>query len=168
VDEIWGLLLRIVLFYIYILVAIRLSGKRSIGQISPHDFITGLLIGDLFDDIFWGDQPFASGLVAASVLILMHLIFALLGLVNRRLDRQVLGTFPVVLIKDGKLAWEGLRRERTSEDEINSQMRLQDQEAIEEIKQAAWEPSGQMSLLLKHEARPVQKSELDQVIKGLK
>lgn len=167
-DEVLGLTVRVIAFYFFLLTAVRLSGKRSIGQLGPLDFIAGLVIGDLIDDILWNNQPFASGLVAASVLILIHMGFELVGAIYRPFNRFVLGMTPVTVIRDGRLVINGLRRERAPDEDVSSQMRIHGVDQIDEIKHAAWEPGGGMSIILKKESRSVQMSDLDELKKVVK
>jgi uncharacterized membrane protein YcaP (DUF421 family) len=62
--------------YLFLLVLLRLAGKRSIRSGSPFDFVLALTIGDLIDDAVWAEVPVAQFVVAATTLVLTKLLMA--------------------------------------------------------------------------------------------
>ena len=59
-----GIIVRISFIYVYALALVRISGKQTLGQLTPMDFIVTLIIGDLFDNVFWAEVPVIEGIVA--------------------------------------------------------------------------------------------------------
>jgi len=67
------ILVRVVFGYVVLLVLVRLSGKRAVKQSNPFDFTLALILGDMVDDLVWAEVPAAAFVVAASVLMTVHL-----------------------------------------------------------------------------------------------
>jgi uncharacterized membrane protein YcaP (DUF421 family) len=69
---------RIVFTYIFLMVLMRLSGKRAVKQVNPFDFTLALIIGDMTDDMMWAEVSAGMFVVATSTLIIIHTAFDLL------------------------------------------------------------------------------------------
>ena len=69
-----GIMIRISIMYLYVLTVLRLSGKRTIGSVSPPDFAVATILGDMFDDVFWAEVPLAKEIVGISTLLLVYLL----------------------------------------------------------------------------------------------
>jgi uncharacterized membrane protein YcaP (DUF421 family) len=69
--------------YLFLLLLLRIAGKRTIKQGSPFDFVLALIIGDLVDDAIWAEVAISQFVVAAATLLLMKLVMTL-----RRLPRH--------------------------------------------------------------------------------
>ena len=68
------LVIRAIATYLFLLVLLRLSGKRTIKQGRPFDFVLALVLGDLIDDAVWAEVPFAEFAVASTTLVLTKLL----------------------------------------------------------------------------------------------
>jgi uncharacterized membrane protein YcaP (DUF421 family) len=64
---------RCLIAYVYLLVVMRLAGKRVIRQAHPFDFVLALIVGDLVDDALWSEVPIAQFVVATATLVFMKL-----------------------------------------------------------------------------------------------
>lgn len=166
-EEYLGIVLRVSIMYIYILALLRLSGKRSIGELSAIDFVVATVAGDMFDDVFLSEVPAAQGLVGLGVILLLHTLVAL-GDSRSQLVHRLAAGQPSVVIQRGSVREAGLRKERTSLDEVWSNLRVRGEDKIQEIAAAAWEPSGQLSVLKETAAREVQKQDLERLKKVIK
>ena len=69
VQELIGIALRVSVMYLYVLAIMRLSGKRSLGAITPFDFVVTVIVGDMFDDVFWAEVPLSKGLVGVTTIV---------------------------------------------------------------------------------------------------
>jgi uncharacterized membrane protein YcaP (DUF421 family) len=67
---------RVAFTFVFVLVLIRASGKRTISQGDVSSFIVALVIGDLFDDMFWAEVPAAEFIVAAGTFVTVHMLVA--------------------------------------------------------------------------------------------
>ena len=154
-----GIALRVSIMYIYALALVRISGKQSLGQLTPMDFIVTLIIGDLFDDVFWVEVPLLDGLVAFATIVLAHILVTLVTSRNTSIY-WMLASPARPLIKDGRLILENLQREWMRPETIESEMRLQGEEHPREIKEARLEPSGQVSVIKEPSSKPVPKKDI--------
>ena len=75
---------RIVIGYVFMLILLRISGKRTVRHATPFEFVVSLIIGDLFDDLFWAEVSGATFMIAAGVLTLSHLALSTLTLTAAR------------------------------------------------------------------------------------
>ena len=71
------LVIRILFAYLVSLVLVRISGHREVQQVDVHSFIVALIVGDLFDDLFWQEVPAAQFVVAVGSLFIMHVMASL-------------------------------------------------------------------------------------------
>ena len=94
-----GIIFRVSVMYLYALVLVRIAGKQSIGQLTAMDFVVTLIIGDLFDDVFWAEVPVLQGMVAFVIIVLAHVLVTFISSRNIRFYRLV--TSPErVLVED--------------------------------------------------------------------
>jgi|GEM_PF-2408565 len=166
-SEIFGVILRASIIYLYALILVRLSGKRSIVSLTPMDFLVALLIGDQFDDVFWGQVPLASGLTSIGVIILLHTLVSFLSSRNHWFNRVIVGCSPTPVIRDGNLIPAGLRKERTNEGEVWSELRFKGMTDLKEIKEGNWEPNGRLSVIKQEPARTVTKEDLSRLLETI-
>jgi uncharacterized membrane protein YcaP (DUF421 family) len=68
------LVMRCVASYLFLLLLLRLAGKRTIRQGPPFDFVLALVIGDLIDDAIWAEIPFTQFVIASATLVLTKLL----------------------------------------------------------------------------------------------
>jgi uncharacterized membrane protein YcaP (DUF421 family) len=167
IEELLGVVVRLSVMYLYVLTLFQLTGKRTFGDLSAQDFITTLIIGDLLDNIFWGTVPLAHGLLAASMIAILHSFTALMTYRFRPLRVWLTGSNPVLVVKNGRFQRGGMASERTSEDVVRSSLRELGEENLSEVREACWESNGQLSLLKKEDTKPAQKSDLERLRKRL-
>lgn len=149
--------------YLYALGLLRLSGKRSIGDLSAMDFIVALIVGDMFDTILWGTSPLSAGLVGLGSIILLHTLVTFLTWRSNLVDRLLGGSQPAVVVENGRWRRAVMDSQRTSEEDVRSAMRLMAEDRLGEVKQAAWEPNGRLSVLRKPDAKPAQKMDRERL-----
>lgn len=146
--------------YILMLLVIRLMGKRTVGMFTAFDLLVALMLGEVVDEIIYGDVTFSQGAVAIGVIALAKYLTSWLSYWDHGFDRILEGK-PTVIVQDGKLVRNGLRRERLSEQDVMSELRLNGIDDILEVKLAMIETDGEVSVL-KHEwAQPLRKADLE-------
>jgi uncharacterized membrane protein YcaP (DUF421 family) len=153
--------LRASFVYFYLLIIVRLLGKREIGASSAFDLLVALMLGDVVDEVIYGDVTIAEGTVAMAIIGVWHLVNAWASFKSKFID-NLTGAPPTVLVKEGRIQHKALAQERLNEDELFSELRMADvgEDEIEEVKQATLEPNGKISVLLEDWAKPVQKQDL--------
>jgi uncharacterized membrane protein YcaP (DUF421 family) len=155
-EDLMGIVVRISILYLYVLAIFRLSGKRSVGELTPLDFMVGLILGDLFDDVIWSEVPLSQGVVAITTVLLLHMLVAYASYKNTAIHHMV-SSKKTALVRDGEFDRDGMRRERMSEEEVCFELRLQGEDQLDEVWEASLELAGQVSVLKREDARTAQK-----------
>lgn len=133
--------------YLVILIGVRLSGKREVGQMTPFDLTLLLLLSNAVQNAMTGpDTSLWGGVVAACTLLLMNYFVAELSGVNRRFRRFVQGS-PTLLIHDGKLLPSHLAREHLTVDEVERALREHGIASVKDVSLAVLEVDGSISAL---------------------
>jgi uncharacterized membrane protein YcaP (DUF421 family) len=155
------LIVRVVFAYVAMLLLLRISGKRTIGESSAFDFVLALVLGDLFDDLLWAEVSAGDFSVALATLVGCHSVVAWLSARSTAFERVVSGS-PVLLISDGTLQRRAMRSELINEREVDSLLRIGSlpPDAVSEVQEAHLQTSGEMSVILKPAARLAQKSDV--------
>ena len=145
--------------YALMLVVIRLLGKRAVGTFSAFDLLVALMLGEVVDEIIYGEVPFLHGAVVIAVIAAADYATSWLSYGNQRLSKILEGT-PLRLVTDGRLQRKAMRRERMNEEEVLAELRVQGVDDLREVKQATIETSGEISIV-KHEwAETLRKGDL--------
>ena len=133
--------IRTVIIYIFIIAAIRIMGKRQLGELQPAELVVTLLISDLAAvPMQESGMPLLDGVIPILVLVAMELLFSGLMLKVPFFYRLISGR-PMVVIDNGKLDQQALKRMRVTIGDI------------EQIQYAIAETNGKISVLLKPEYR---------------
>jgi uncharacterized membrane protein YcaP (DUF421 family) len=115
--------LRTVVIYLVVLIGVRLSGKREVGQMTPFDLTLLLLISNSVQNAMTGpDTSLAGGVVAACTLLILNYFIADLSGANRRFRKFIQGQ-PSMLIHDGEVIESHMAKEHVSMDELQRAMR---------------------------------------------
>src|SRR6516225_7055304 len=118
-----GIALRTAAIYTLVLVGIRLTGKREVGQMTPFDLTLLLLLSNAVQNAMTGpDTSLLGGVVAAATLLLLNYFVADLSGANRRFRRFIQGQ-PSLLIHDGKIVESHMAKEHVSMDELERALR---------------------------------------------
>ena len=154
--DLTGIILRVSIMYVYALALIRISGKQSLGQLTPMDFVVTLIIGDVFDDVFWAEVPVIEAMVAFATIVLAHMLVTFITSRNTSLY-WMLASPARPLIEEGRLVQKNLQKERIRGEDVQFELRLKGEEHMREVKEARLEPSGQVSVIKEPASKPVPK-----------
>jgi len=134
------------IIYLFIIIAIRLLGKKELAQLSVLDLVFVLLISNAVQNAMVGpDTSILGGLVAAASLFVMNYIFKWLLFKFPKLNTSVQG-HPVLLIYKGKLIEQNLNKIQLSRDELDEAIREHGAKNISDIDQAIFEVDGNISI----------------------
>lgn len=138
--------LRTLFLYLVLIFAVRLMGKRQIGEMEPAEFVVTMLVANLaaipMQD---GAIPLYSGLVP--ILTVLGLELVLSGVILRSVKlRKLLCGKPVILIDNGKILQENLRSARINLDELTGHLREKDVLDIRTVQYAILETNGNLSV----------------------
>lgn len=148
----WQFVLRGVAIYLLVVVLVRLSGKRAVGQFTPFDLILLILIGNAVQNgINGGDNSLTGAFVMATTLIVFNRIVAWISARNPRIESWVEGS-PVLLARDGELYLPVLRRELISKADFEKAMRETGCEEIGDIALAVLETDGHITVSVRRNA----------------
>ena len=138
--------LRTILLYLVLLGAIRILGKRQIGQMEASEFVVAMLVADLaaipMQDVA---IPLYTGLVPILTVLGAELILAGLCLRSIRFRRLLCGK-PVILIENGRILQNNLRRTRVTIDELMGHLREKDVLDVRTVQYAILETNGNLSV----------------------
>jgi len=138
---------RTVVIYLIVLLGVRLSGKREVGQMTPFDLTLLLLISNAVQNAMVGpDNSLLGGILAAVTLLAMNYFVAELSGANRRFRKLVQGS-PSLLIHNGELIPMHLAREHVSMDEIDRALREHGVASVRDVSLAVLEVDGSISIL---------------------
>ncbi len=159
-QDLWFVFLRTVFFYFAILILLRIMGKREVGQLSPFDLVVSVLIAEsAANSIETLEDPLLVGLIPIVTLTCLQIIISIISLKSKKLQSLINGR-PTLLIEDGKINEENMRRSRYTIYELIEQLRLQKTPALNDVEFAILEMSGKLSVLPKANSRAVQPSDM--------
>ena len=145
---------RTMILYGVLIAAIRLMGKRQIGQMEASEFVVAMLVADLasipMQDV---SIPLLSGLVPMLTVLGLELTLSFL-IMKSLFFRKILCGKPVILINNGKIMEENLRRTRVTLDELMGNLRQKDVLDITAVQYAILETDGNLSVFPFPETQP--------------
>ncbi len=154
-------IIRTTILYITITVAIRLMGKRQIGDMQPNELVITLLISEIaaipLQDM---NQPLLVGICAIFTLIVLEIAVSALAL-KSFFVRKLMSGRSVILIKNGVIDQQSMRDVRMSVLDLIELLRAQEVFDINDVAFAVLEVSGELSILLKKQAQPVTLSDAE-------
>ncbi len=146
-------IIRTIVLYAFIIFAIRLMGKRQISDMQPSELVVTMVISDIASLPMQNtSQPLLSGVIPVLVLVAMEVAVSVLMMKSRRFRKLICGS-PVVIIADGKLLQNNLKRLRLTVDDLIAQLRQQDVFSLGDVQYCIMETNGTLSVLEKPEKR---------------
>jgi uncharacterized membrane protein YcaP (DUF421 family) len=133
--------------YVFLVVGLRLLGKRELGQMSLYDLVLIVILGNAVQNaMINNDNTLGGGLVAAAVLLLANraLNFGLEK--SSRAERLLVGE-PVLLVSDGVPITGALKRERISKDQLDAALREHGYDNLDGVQAVVLEVDGTMSVI---------------------
>ena len=148
------IVLRTGVIYLLVLIGVRLSGKREVGQMTPFDLTLLLLLSNSVQNAMTGpDTSLMGGAIAACTLLILNYFVAELSGANRRFRRFVQGQ-PSLLVHDGKVIQSHMAKEHVSMDELNRALREHGISCVDQTALAVLEVDGSISCLKYDEIKP--------------
>ncbi|PYF73900.1 DUF421 domain-containing protein [Pedobacter nutrimenti] len=139
--------LRSLAVYVFMLVAIRLTGKKELSQLNTTDVVLILLISNAVQNAMVGsDSSLLGGLCAAAVLFLLNFFLKKVMFKNRKL-RDLILQKPQILIHDGKLDFDQLSRLDITNEELQEAIREHGVDRYRDVKLAILEADGNISVI---------------------
>ena len=153
--------IRTIVLYLLLIFGVRLMGKRQIGQMEAPEFVVTMLVANLASiPMQDGGIPLFSGIVP--ILTVLGLELVLSGVIMRSIFvRRLFCGKPVILIREGKILQENLRRTRVTLDELMGHLRQKDVLQIETVQYAILETDGNLSVFRFPEYEPASAREAE-------
>ena len=149
-----NMLIRTGIMYSLLLLTVRLLGKRQLGEMEPSEFVVSMLLANLATiPMEEPDVPILHGLGPIVLIFLAESFIAYLSLRSVKVRKFFCGK-PVILIENGKISWENLRKTRVNLDELTMHLREKDIFDLSTVKFAILETNGQLSTLLYGKDQP--------------
>jgi len=143
----WELIVRAAVVYVFLLILLRLTGKRQVGQLAPFDLVLLLVLSNAVQNSMnAGDNSLVGGLISAATLILINYGVALATWRSKKLEKLIEGK-PQILIHNGKLFEDVVAKARLTHHEINAALRLGGCTCVEEVHAAILENNGTISIV---------------------
>jgi uncharacterized membrane protein YcaP (DUF421 family) len=142
----WELVIRAVLIYVALLLALRIFGKREVGQFTLYDLVFILLVANALQPAITGpDNSIGGGVVLIVALVSVNAAISRLDQIPR--FHRLFAAAPAVIIKDGKYLRNVMQREGVRQDEVETAMREHGVAAVKEVQLGVLEPDGSISIV---------------------
>jgi len=140
-------ILRPICVYIFLIVGLRLSGKRELVQLNPFDLVVLLTLSNTVQNAIIGeDNTVTGGIIGATSLLIVNYLVVRFLYKHRSLDQFVEGRSDV-LIEDGKVKTQHLRKELITMAQLEAAARKQGFDSLSEVQQCVLEPGGTISFI---------------------
>lgn len=146
------LAIRAVVLYVFVIVVLRSVGRRELSSLTPIDLVLLIVMGDAIQQGLTQDDYSVTGaIIVVSTFAVMQVLTAYLGYRSKVVRRLVEGQ-PVVLIDDGEIVGENMRRQRLTTDDLAEQMRIEQIMSFDDVRWAILEANGRISFIEKKSA----------------
>ena len=140
--------IRPALVYLFLLLLLRLTGKRTLAQITSFDFVLLLIISEATQQALIGeDNSMINGMIVVTTLIALNILMSLLKQRYKWVDR-LLDDIPLVIVADGKPLKDRMDKARVDEDDVLDAAReIHGLERMDQIRHAILERDGAISII---------------------
>jgi uncharacterized membrane protein YcaP (DUF421 family) len=140
-------ILRPVFVYAFLVISLRLSGKRELVQLNPFDLVVLLTLSNTVQNAIIGDDnSVTGGIIGATSLLVVNYLVVRFLYDHRKLDQMVEGRADV-LIEDGKVRTRHLKKELITMAQLEAAARKQGFDSLAEVQQCVLEPGGTISFI---------------------
>lgn len=152
---------RTMLTYFFLLVLLRLMGKRELGKLSVFDVVISIMLAEMAVlAIEETNKPALHFFIPMILIALLELAMAWLSLKSKRLRDTMVGSAEVI-IEHGQIREEAMRRNRLSLDDLMVHLRQKNIKNLADVEFAVLEPTGQMSVFPREQVQPVTREDLN-------
>jgi uncharacterized membrane protein YcaP (DUF421 family) len=146
---IWELVVRAAVVYLFLLVLLRLTGKRQIGQLAPFDLVLLLVLSNAVQNSMnAGDNSLVGGLISAAALVSLNYGVGYLTFKSKKLEALIEGR-PQLIIHNGEVFEDVMKRAMLTHHELNAALRRTGCTCPEEVQAAILESNGSISVVMR-------------------
>ena len=143
----WELIVRGAAVYLFLLILLRVTGKRQVGQLAPFDLVLLLVLSNAVQNSMnAGDNSLVGGLLSATTLVGLNYLVGFITFRSKRIEEIIEGR-PQVLIHNGKLYEEVMASAQLTHHELSAALRQAGCSCVEEVHSAVLENNGSISVL---------------------
>lgn len=155
------LVFRAIFLYIFVIVVMRMMGKREIGQLQPYELAITMIISELVTlPMANNGVPLISGVIPVLVITFTQILLSFITTKSQFMQDLISGTYTII-IENGNLIEKNMIKQKYTIVELLEQLRLNGVSKISDVQYAILETSGQLSVLLKEPKRPVSAEQLN-------
>ena len=151
---------RALAVYVLILAVVRVLGKRTVGNFSAFDLLVALMLGEVVDEMIYGDVRFIQGTVAIVTIGALTYADSWLSYWDHGMEAVLEGK-PTIVVKKGEFHRPGMREERMNEKDVLGALRIQGVRDMREVEYALVEHNGSVSVIHFDWAQPAIKADVD-------
>lgn len=138
---------RASVMFVVLYVLLRIMGKREIGQLTPFELVVMIVLGDLIQQgVTHNDFSLTGAILAISTFAFLAIMMSWITYLFPRAEKLLDGE-PRVIVRDGELLKDNLRRDRITQSEVESEMRLAGISRMSDVAWAILEPQGKISFI---------------------
>jgi uncharacterized membrane protein YcaP (DUF421 family) len=146
ISSVVGVYIAGVIVYLFLVIILRITGKRQVGQLAPFDLVLLLVLSNAVQNSMnGGDNSVTGGVISATTLIVVNGFVGRLTYKNKSLEKLIEGR-PEILIHNGKIDVEVMKREQLTHHEINASLRAAGVACVEDVHYAILENTGEITV----------------------
>lgn len=154
------LIFRTIILYFISILALRLMGKRQIGELQPFELVIAIMISELASMPMQDSRmPLINGIIPVLTLLIIQIIISVVQLKSEKVQKLICGK-PSILIENGIINIQELRHQRINVNDLMEELRLNGYFNIQDIEYAILETSGQLSIIPNSQLTPVKRQDL--------
>ena len=141
----WELVVRALIVYVALVLLVRLTGKRQIGQLSPFDLILLLILSESVQNAMTANEDsITGGIILATTLVALNYVVGIITFKSEKAERIIQG-HPEILVRNGKVIEAVMNKAKISQNELESALREAGFFRVEDVKMAILEDNGRVS-----------------------
>ena len=143
----WHFVVRAAVVYVFLLVILRVTGKRQVGQLAPFDLVLLLVLSNAVQNSMnGGDNSLSGGLISATTLVALNWLVGWLTFRSKRMEMLIEGK-PLILIHDGKIQFDELKKVQMTIHELKAALRAEGCAGEEDVRFAVLENNGHVTVV---------------------
>ena len=163
-NLLFGLFFRTVIVYGMVVLALRLMGKRQIGELQPSELVVAIMISDLATMPMSSEKmPLLYGIVPIFTLVICEILLSFVSLKSEWI-RVFLNGKPQILIKDGEICRKELMRSRVNIDDLMEELRKAGYFSLDDVDTVVLETGGSLSVIPSKDAAPLKSGDLNMAV----
>lgn len=147
--------LRAVIAFFFLVIVARIMGQRAISQLRLLDFVMALVIGNIIAHPLSDEQLGLKGSLTTTIALLVLYLICVYCILKWPAIRRLVNASPILIVSDGKILYDGLKKSRISIDVLLEELRQEKIEDVTKVALAMWEPEGKISFFLDSKYQPL-------------